>query len=143
MRNLAEVLSIATATVLHYTIKVHIAHFNVTGPRFYELHKLLQVIYEALDSSYDSIGEQLRALDIYTPLGMRRILELSILEDFQEVLTAQEFIKELLIDNEQLIEVLNEVNSLSTHQLGLQNFIQGLIDEQEKFGWFLRATVQK
>ena len=47
MKNLEEVLAVATATVLHYTIKVHIAHFNITGPRFYELHKLLQLIYKS------------------------------------------------------------------------------------------------
>lgn len=143
MRNLEEVLAVATATVLHYTIKVHIAHFNITGPRFYELHKLLQLIYESVDTAYDGIGEEMRALDIFTPFGLHQIMGLSVLSDFDGILPAQEMIQELLIDNEKLIEVLNEVNASAPDQLGLQNFVQGLIDSQEKFAWFLRSTIKR
>lgn len=41
----------------------HLAHFNVVGPNFGELHKLYKRIYEYLDEWYDKFGERVRALD--------------------------------------------------------------------------------
>jgi len=99
MNNLEMSLKVATATVFHLGIKFHIGHFNITGPRFFELHLLLEKIYQNLESNFDSIGEQLRALDIFVPSSVNELLSLSVIEDFQEVLPANEMIHELLIGN--------------------------------------------
>jgi starvation-inducible DNA-binding protein len=142
MKNLEETLKVATASVFHLTTKAHVYHFNVTGPRFYELHKLLELIYTDLQNEFDGIGEQCRALDVYAPNGLSRLLELSILTDQSEILSAQAMIHDLLIDLEKVTGVLHEVNTLAPEHLGLQNFIQNLIDKLEKYSWFLRATLK-
>jgi starvation-inducible DNA-binding protein len=142
MNNLEMSLKVAVGTVFHYGAKTHLAHFNITGPRFYELHILLDKIYKDLEDNFDGIGEQLRALDIFAPIGVAELLNLSVLEDFQEILSANEMIHELLLDNDKLLEVLNEVDTLAANHIGLQNYIEGLADMMNKYGWFLRATIQ-
>jgi starvation-inducible DNA-binding protein len=142
MKNLEEALKIAVGTEFHWTAKVHLAHFNITGPRFYEIHKLLELIYKSGEDSFDGIGEELRALDIFAPSDPTRLLELSVLPVQQMILPAQEMIHELLLDNDRLIKTLETVNALSNEHLGLQNFVQGLIDIQEKYAWFLRSTIK-
>ena len=66
---------------------------------------------------------------------------LSVVVDFDGVKKAHEMLHELLLDNDRVIQILNEVDSLSGNHKGLQNFIQGRIDMHEKWSWMLRATV--
>jgi starvation-inducible DNA-binding protein len=141
MKNLGETLRIATASVFHYGLLVHTAHFNVVGPRFYELHLLFERIYTDVESSFDSFGEQIRSLDVYCPAGLEDYLTLSILDDQHKLLPAQKLIHSLLINNDKIINILNEVNVLSDNYPGLQNFIQGRIEAHEKHGWMMRATI--
>jgi starvation-inducible DNA-binding protein len=140
MRNLEEALKVATASVFHFGLMVHTAHFNVTGPRFYELHLLFERIYKDVEDSFDDFGEQIRALDIFAPLGLSEYLSLSALED-QAALPAQEMIHALLIENDKVLMTLNEVSQLAQKHIGLQNFIQGRAEAHEKHGWMLRATL--
>lgn len=142
MKNLGETLAVATASVFHFGLMVHTAHFNVVGPRFYELHLLFERIYTDVESSFDDYGEQMRSLDIYCPSGLQEYLKLSILDDRFELMPAQRTIHSLLINNDKIINVLNDVNVLSGNHVGLQNFIQGRIESHEKHGWMMRATIQ-
>src|SRR5687767_15041848 len=52
--------NLADANV-HY-IKTKNYHWNVEGPMFYTLHKLLEEHYETLDDMIDTVGERTRAL---------------------------------------------------------------------------------
>lgn len=141
MKNLETAIKIAAASVFVFYLKVHYAHFNVEGPNFYQYHKLLDDIYKDVWESFDGIGEQIRALAIYTPASMTEFNMLSVVVDFDGVKKAHEMLHELLLDNDRVIQILNEVDSLSGNHKGLQNFIQGRIDMHEKWSWMLRATV--
>ena len=143
MKNLETAIKIATASVFTFYLKVHHAHFNVIGPNFYEYHKLLDDIYKDVWESFDGIGEQVRALDIFTPASLEEFQMLSVVDSAKGVKAAQVMIHELLLDNDKVIGILNEVNILSENHVGLQNFIQGRIDSHEKWGWMLRATVHR
>lgn len=142
MNNLEMALKISVGTTMHYMIKTHLAHFNITGPRFYELHLLLDKIYKSLEESFDGIGEELRALDIFVPSSTQELLSLSAIQDFNGVMPANEVIHELILDNDKLLETLNEVDKLAINHIGLQNFIEGFSDTMEKFNWFMRATIR-
>ena len=142
MKNLEEAIKVSTASIFHMGLLTHTAHFNVIGPRFYELHLLLERIYKDIESSFDDFGEQIRALDIMAPINLREYMALSILDDDTIIGNANELIHGLLINNDKVIDLLTQTNALATNHLGLQNFLQGRIMEHEKHGWMLRATIQ-
>lgn len=56
--HLHQVLSVTYELYL----KTQICHWNVTGPNFYSLHKLLEAHYEDLAESVDNVAERIRAL---------------------------------------------------------------------------------
>jgi starvation-inducible DNA-binding protein len=136
-------MKISAASLFTLYLKTHYAHFNVTGPDFYEYHKLLDDLYKSMWESFDDIGEQIRALDMIAPASLSEFKMLSVINDFEGPLSASHMLRDLLIDNEKLIQLLNETNNLAVNHIGLQNFIQGLVMEHEKMSWMLRATVSR
>jgi starvation-inducible DNA-binding protein len=142
MKNLESAMKIASATLLSLYLKTHIIHWNVIGSDFYQIHKMTDEMWKDLIDSFDGLNEQIRSLDILTPTSLSEFQELSQIEDVIKLGDAKAMIYELLLDNERFIEILTEVNNLSEPHPGLGNFIQGLIDKQEKMSWFLRAMVK-
>lgn len=47
-----------------------LAHWNIVGKDFYQLHKLFERVYETLDSQVDPFAEQLRGLGIEIPAAV-------------------------------------------------------------------------
>ena len=135
-------VKIASASIFCLYLKIHNYHLNITGPDFYQYHKLLDEFYKDTWESFDTMSEQIRALDIYAPATMARLAELSVIQDNPMLPDALSMIHELLIDNDNLLQVFDEVNALAPHQIGLQNFIQGRVDAHNKWGWILRATIK-
>ena len=135
-------MKIASATLFSVYLKTHAIHWNITGLNFWEYHKLTDDIWKSLIDSFDGINEQIRALDIFCPMSFSEFQQLSQIEDMIAPGEAKAMLYELLLDNDKLIEVLKEANDLAEPHPGLGNFLQNLIDKQEKTGWFLRATIQ-
>ena len=50
-------------------VLTHVYHWNVRGPLFGQLHKLLQEQYEALFASVDEIAERIRQLGFDAPVN--------------------------------------------------------------------------
>lgn len=142
MKNLETAIKIASCSIFGLYLKAHHTHLNITGADFYQYHKLTDKIWKDLIESFDGISEQIRALDIYAPASLGEIEQLSVVYDQPDILPADQMIYELLIDNDKVIQVLIETNTLAANHPGLQNFIEGRIDQHEKWGWMLRATVQ-
>jgi starvation-inducible DNA-binding protein len=140
--NLEHALKVASATIINFYIKVHGVHFNYESNNFYEIHKLTDKIWKYTIENFDGLNEQIRSLDIYCPASFQRFQELSLIKDQVGILPAEEMLRELLMDSDQVIEALNEVNKLALNHLGLQNFVQDSIQSYEKFSWFLRATIK-
>jgi len=143
MKNLETGMKVAAASVFCLYLKTHHVHFNIEGPDFYQNHKMLDKIYKDIWESFDGFGEQMRALDIYAPASLSEFHMLSVVEDSSGVRPAIEMLRELLIDNDKVIGILNQVNALCSNHVGLQNFIQTRVDAHEKWGWMLRATVHQ
>lgn len=143
MKNNLEIsMKIAASTVFCFYLKVHFVHFNITGPNFYEYHKLLDKIYKDVFESFDTIGEEIRSLDMFAPATLTEFKEFSLIEDMAAVGEARAMIYELLLDNDRVLEALKEANNLAADHIGLQNFLQERSDAHEKWGWMLRATAK-
>jgi starvation-inducible DNA-binding protein len=142
MKNLEVAIKTAAATVFGFYLKVHYFHLNSTGPNFYEYHKLTDKIWKDVIDSFDGISEEIRALDMMAPASLLEFQQLSLLEDFTGTGEARAMLYELLLDNDKVIEVLTEANTLAGPHPGLQNFLEGRIDAHEKVGWMIRSIVQ-
>ena len=73
-------------------MKTHSAHFNVTGLLFPQLHELFKDQYEDLWEAHDLIGENIRKLDAFTPVGLSIYSKSSIIDDIDTVLSAEKYI---------------------------------------------------
>jgi starvation-inducible DNA-binding protein len=62
-------------------LKTHSYHWNVTGPRFRDLHLLFEEQYTELATAVDDIAERIRTLGLPAPGTFREFLELATIEE--------------------------------------------------------------
>ena len=122
------------------------AHWNVDGIDFYDKHKFFEEQANHLDGFTDSVAERIRTLGHYAPASLKSYLELTQLaEPKQSKYDSQSFIKELLSDNETVINSLRKnINIFANdyEDLGSSDFITGLMQDHEKMAWFLRTLLK-
>lgn len=145
---MSEELVNAAKVVLanHYAfyVKAQNYHWNVTGPDFFEYHKLFGNIYEEVGGVVDRLAEEIRAMDSYAPGSFSRFAELSQIEDEQNVPTAIEMVRRL---NNDITIVLNSI--MDAYHLAEENMQHGysnlLAERQDAFlkhSWMLKATLK-
>jgi len=130
---------------LLYT-KTRNAHWNVEGTDFHSMHVFFEQQYEQLDEIMDSVAERIRQLGHYAPATLKSFLNLTHLtEQLGERNDSLGFIKELLIDHENIIIFLREnINRFAGEygDAGTSDYITGLMEDHEKMAWFLRAHIR-
>src|SRR5258708_13528251 len=126
--------------------KTRNAHWNVEGIDFDSMHIFFESQYNALDETMDSVAERIRQLGHYAPATLQSFLSLTHLtEKLGEKNDSQGFLKELLIDHENIIIFCREnINRFAGEyaDLGTSDFITGLMEEHEKMAWMLRAHLK-
>ncbi len=119
----------------------HLAHFNVVGPNFGELHKLYQSVYEYLDEWYDKFGERVRALDVTfearniapdLEAGSEGVLNSMVLLELDELCEQAYIVAEKYEDAE------DEEDKDPTSANMVLEFVAGL----DKLRWMVRATLK-
>ena len=141
MDELIKEMKISLASVFSFYLKSHYFHWNVEGPNFPQYHTFFGDLYEDVYGSVDQFAEQIRALGSYSPGSLTRFKELSVVEDEINVPNSISMVRELLLDNQRIIDLLEKINSMANEQgkSGLSNFIEDRIDKHNKHGWMLRA----
>ena len=138
----AELSKLLADEFVLYT-KTRNAHWNVEGPDFHTMHIFFEQQYEALDETMDSVAERIRQLGHFAPATLQSFLSLTHLtEQTREKNDSQGFLKELLVDHENIIIFCRENINRFTDKygdLGTGDFITGLMEEHEKMAWMLRA----
>jgi len=126
--------------------KTRNAHWNVEGPDFHAMHIFFEQQYEALDDTMDSVAERIRQMGHFAPATLKSFLSLTHLtEQTREKNDSQGFLKELLVDHENIIIYIREnINRIANEygDLGTSDFITGLMEEHEKMAWMLRAHLK-
>ena len=126
--------------------KTRNAHWNVEGPDFHSMHIFFEQQYEALDETMDSVAERIRQLGHFAPATLKSFLSLTHLtEASREKNDSQGFLKELLVDHENIIIYCREnINRFANEygDLGTSDFVTGLMEEHEKMAWMLRAHLK-
>lgn len=141
MDELIKEMKIGLASVFSFYLKTHYFHWNVEGPNFPQYHEFFGSLYEEVYGSVDQFAEQIRALGSYSPGSLGRFKELSVVEDEINIPNSASMIRELMLDNQRIIDLLEKINSMANDQgkSGLSNFIEDRIDKHSKHGWMLRA----
>ncbi|MDX6768214.1 MAG: DNA starvation/stationary phase protection protein [Elusimicrobiota bacterium] len=135
-RTLAD-LSVLSQKTRHF-------HWNVTGPRFNDLHKFFEGQYEALEGEIDETAERSRALGGRALGSMKEMLAHTRLKEASgRVPTADGMLEELLRDHEAFIRSLRAGADLAgdAGDKGTEDFLVGMMEAHEKMAWMLRAFV--
>jgi len=141
MDKLIELMKRAFADTFAMYLKTHNYHWNVEGPDFYQYHILFETIYTEVYGAVDPFAEEIRALDSYAPGSLRRVAELTNIEDDLIIPTAQEMVRKLADANANVIIILKLARDSADAlgQNGLVNFLEDRLDNHKKHAWFLRS----
>ena len=145
-QGVVDILNKVLADAYLLLIKTKKYHWDVVGPQFRTLHELWGDQYEALTVSIDAVAERARMLNGY-PLGTAAgfLKEASIKEHPGDLPNAEEMVKRLVIDHEQIIRNLREFvdqTSEKFHDEGTSDFLTGLMEDHEEMAWMLRSFVE-
>lgn len=140
--NQVEALRLALAETWAFYFKAHSFHWNVRGPLFFQLHEAFGDIYEDAHGAVDGLAEQLRALDQMAPASLDEIVKGSKIK-FKKPGDCMAMVKDLSDANAAVTDALNRANAeaLGASNDGLANYLQGRIDQHNKWGFMLNATL--
>lgn len=96
--NLTKALVTVLADSYALYLKTHNFHWNVEGPRFYDLHNLFQTQYEELAIAVDDIAETIRQLGSKAPGSFKTFSGITSIQDGDENASAENMVKELAKD---------------------------------------------
>lgn len=124
-------------------LKTHNFHWNVTGPRFRELHLMFEEQYTELATAVDEIAERIRTLGFPAPGTYSEYAKLSAIEENAGVPDAEEMIHVLVRDNEtvvrtsrRILPLAQDVSDESTASLVADRMVI-----HEKTAWMLRSLL--
>ena len=145
MDKLIEALKRVLADTFAFRLKAQYYHWNVEGPNFKEYHDLFSDLYTSADANVDDIAEHIRALGAYAPGALTRFSQLTSIQDENTIPNALEMISRITEDNKVLHSSLMTAHALANDlgQRGVVNFLEGLIDANEKTQWMLRSILKK
>ncbi len=127
---------------LHGQIKV--AHWNIKGPHFAALHPLFETFATGLAGFNDQVAERAVTLGARVRGTARSVARASRVPEYPEDTTRDlEHVKLLAERIDAYLKGVREARDLAEQQ-GDQDTVDlltGLVEEFEKNGWFLRATL--
>lgn len=139
----AEALKALLGETYALYTKTHGYHWNVTGPRFNELHTMFMAQYNELWLALDLIAERIRALGHFAPGSSGEMLEHATIKPDNGVPDAADMVKQLAAGHEAVskaakagIKIAEKNNDPVTVDLCTQR-----AQIAEKTAWMLRAAV--
>lgn len=145
----SDAVTTALATLLadSYSLlsQTHLAHWNVEGPAFFELHGAFQKQYEELFEAVDTLAERLRALDVYAPGGLKLLASLSSVAELpQGKAAAKDFVAGLIDGHETVVASALAVREAAgkAEDLETQDIAIGRLQTHEKTLWMLKSYLK-
>ena len=142
----AEILNrLLSDEFLLYT-KTRNYHWNVTGPRFHDLHKFFESLYEQLDEIMDNVAERVRYLGHWSFGTTEQFVKMArIKESVGDIPNDNGMLQNLLDDHETIIRQLRkdiETVDEKYNDAGTSDFLTGIMETHEKIAWMLRSYLQ-
>ena len=140
-KEIADGLSRVLADSYTLYLQTHNFHWNVTGPRFRDLHLMFEEHYTELATAVDEIAERIRTLGVPAPGTSSAFAKLSAIDEVEGVPSAEDMVDILTRSHEQVVKTCRAV--LKTAQDGDDESSAALISDRmrihEKTAWMLRA----
>ncbi len=145
VEKVANELNILLANFQTYYQNLRGVHWNIKGKRFFELHVKFEELYNAAQLQVDEIAERILTLG-FTPFhtfeeyvkNSKVPVGHNISDDNKTVRLIIDSISELLKIERNLLDSSDQANDEGTNAL-----VSGLITEQEKNIWMLKAYLNE
>jgi starvation-inducible DNA-binding protein len=137
-----EILNNTLANEAVLTVKTRSAHWNVSGPGFFELNILFNSQFEQLNDISDEIAERARMLGGIAIGSLQEFIKSSRLEEQPGVVPD---ILRLLADHEAAIRYLREDARKCTEDYedeGTFELLVSVMRLHEKIAWMLRSYIE-
>lgn len=134
---------LADSTVFYQKLRHY--HWNVQGPKFFELHAKFEEIYEKWAPFIDQIAERIIALDTVPLHTLKDMLAKSTLEEDPELADGTRMVNRTIADLNALRGSMNRI-ILAAEKAGdrtTANLLEGLGDAIEGDLWMLKAWLKK
>lgn len=125
--------------------QTHLAHWNVEGSDFFQLHTAFQTQYEELFAAIDEIAERIRALDAFAPGGLATLAGSSEIEELGvESLPAKDFVAHLVESHELVVSHAYDLRHAAEKagDLETQDLVIARIQVHQKTLWMLRSFLK-
>lgn len=144
MEKLYKLISDTQATLFMLFQKTWVYHWNVVGPDFYQFHEVFGKQYEEMFEEIDRLSEHMRYLNIKPVSALTRVTEVSHILEANNALDSKGMVRDLISDNETLINLFNKVSeeAESQNSKGTINLMDDLNESHGKFIWMLRSFIQ-
>jgi len=121
-------------------LQTHNFHWNVSGPRFRDLHLMFEEHYTELATAVDEIAERIRTLGIAAPGTYKAFAELSTIKEVEGVPDAKEMVKILNHSHEQVVKTCRETLKLAeeAEDESTAALVGDRMTIHEKTAWMLR-----
>ena len=141
---IAASLSKLLADTYTLYLKTQGFHWNVAGPRFYDLHKLFEEQYGELAAADDEIAERIRALGVKAPASYSEFKKLATIAEETGVPTAPEMLRQLLADHRSAVRTAQAVieTADASDDVGTTDLATQRIRSHEKAAWMLDSLLQ-
>ncbi len=145
VEKVANELNILLANFQTYYQNLRGVHWNIKGKRFFELHVKFEELYNAAQLQVDEIAERILTLG-FTPFhtfeeyvkNSKVPVGHNVSDDDKTVRLIIDSISELLKIERNLLDSSDKANDEGTNAL-----VSGLITEQEKNIWMLKAYLNE
>lgn len=115
-----------------------LAHWNVVGKDFYQLHQLFGRIYEILEGQTDTFAEQARGLGIEIPANaFNQVPDLEWSMNIELV----EWLMMLCVRYKSDLEIMRDVLE-QEKQYGFVNVIEGFLTDNNTICYLLKSTLE-
>lgn len=138
----AEAMKVLLGETYALYIKTHAYHWNVSGPRFNELHAMFMTQYTELWKALDVIAERIRALGHFAPGSSGEMMEHATIKPDNDVPDAATMVKNLAAGHEAVSKAAKagiKVAEKNNDPVSADLFTQRA-QIAEKTAWMLRAS---
>lgn len=141
---LVEALNLLLADTYALTALTQLAHWNVEGSGFFQLHDAFGAQYASLFEAADEIAERVRALDHYATGGLETMGRLAGLEEFKAPMSQKDYVVALIVAHEKVMDDAARARTLAEEfgDLETQDVVIGRIQAHQKTVWMLKSFLK-
>lgn len=124
-------------------VKTHGAHWNVTGPVFFQLHDAFAAQYDALFIAADDVAERIRALGTTAPAGIAGLARATSIADSQNN-DGIALAKALAVDHRTLSAACAKAVAVAQKagDEASADLLIGRIEAHDKTAWMLESVAR-